>query len=1034
MLNLTPDAIDRRGLNAVRARAAFVLVAIVASLVLLFSSLWAPRVELKLEPGTMDPELGLAYVAPLRSRFPFRYAADGPDGTASNLELREDGRLLGPAHSQHADIRAKGGGRFSHWIDSLYFSASDGTDPRTNGRGYTVTVGARLSFVVWGAVFLADVLAILSLRRRLLQLIVSRGRAITRATHAVISSESNETERKTMGPTRAHALLLFAALAASLALLFSPLWAPRIELKLEPSAVVHNLGLAYVTPLRIDSRFPFHYAADGPDGIASNLELREDGRLLGPAHSQHADIGSKGGGRFSHWNDWLYFSSSDGTDPRANGRGYTASVSARVSAVIWASVLLADILIVFSLRRWLLAVLASHRTAFATSAMLAAISVATMLAAGLFGVVNPTRSPPKDFSLVLAIVGHVVLGCALTLAQWSMGAGIARALLPKTGTSYAQILLMGFPLSLALLALLTALALLVPYGRLAVALVWASSLWPLVRWPIDRAPLQSLRRVLPGLLVLSFVFGCWMALQWHGPTAIIPGSPSTDQVFYSSAVWGLAANPIGWPNLGNEGETYPYFNFLFPAIGAALVPILPLDSFLFICSSAVFAVLGSGLAVHAYLTERPPLRIVSLEAVVLVLALVAAGRTPSWIVMSPPAAFVVPLTVAVWFWTVRGRQSRVAASVALASSIAGSALSKVLSVGTLSPLALAVLLPHLRRMSWILQVVVVFLAAAGALYAASVLARFLPSIVGMTSIGPRSYELIVEWGVSGVWPFVAQDMSILLMIILAFRLMNWREAAAVTFGLILVLVYPFLTMVNFMCAAVVLALAAIDEAADLRRSGWLVIAAFLLASPAMILTDEAGISTGLFWLVIMAAVAFVTIDARRPAIGLTHLGGRCALVVTTILTVSVLALLASARGTLVLSSGWPGGADLTPQVRDIWQAVRERVPANALVFTDQTGRDPGLLEGWNTYVLNGQRQVFISSWAYSWQLAANPTEREARLQMNDKVLSGQLDPTHVRTSRQYGLFFAVVSAGRKLSPRWHKIYANRDHALYRWDP
>ena len=60
-------------------------------------------------------------------------------------------------------------------------------------------------------------------------------------------------------------------------------------------------------------------------------------------------------------------------------------------------------------------------------------------------------------------------------------------------------------------------------------------------------------------------------------------------------------------------------------------------------------------------------------------------------------------------------------------------------------------------------------------------------------------------------------------------------------------VYPFLTMVNFMCAAVILALAAIDDAAALRRSSWLVIAAFLLASPAMILTDEAGISTGLFW-------------------------------------------------------------------------------------------------------------------------------------------------------------------------------------------
>jgi hypothetical protein len=105
------------------------------------------------------------------------------------------------------------------------------------------------------------------------------------------------------------------------------------------------------------------------------------------------------------------------------------------------------------------------------------------------------------------------------------------------------------------------------------------------------------------------------------------------------------------------------------------------------------------------------------------------------------------------------------------------------------------------------------------------------------------------------------------------------------------------------------------------------------------------------------------------------------------------------------------------------------VPANALVFTDQTGRYSGLPEGWNTYVLHGQRQVFISSWFQSPQLQANPTEREARLQMNDKVLLGQLDPTQVRTSRQYGSFFAVVSAGRRLAPPWRLIYANSDHTL-----
>ena len=148
---------------------------------------------------------------------------------------------------------------------------------------------------------------------------------------------------------------------------------------------------------------------------------------------------------------------------------------------------------------------------------------------------------------------------------------------------------------------------------------------------------------------------------------------------------------------------------------------------------------------------------------------------------------------------------------------------------------------------------------------------------------------------------------------------------------------------------------------------------------------------------------------------------------------TVLMLLASARGTLVLNSGYPGGAAITPLVRDIWLAVRGRVPSDALIFTDQTGRDPGFITGWNTYVLNGQRQVYLASWFQSPQLQSDPAARDARLQINYDVLSGQLDPARVKTSRQYGSFFAVVSIAKRPLPRWKLVYANGDYALYRWD-
>ncbi len=54
----------------------------------------------------------------------------------SELMLYEDDEPLYFRNSLHSDIRVAGQGRFSHWGDSLFFSASDNSDPNTNGRHY----------------------------------------------------------------------------------------------------------------------------------------------------------------------------------------------------------------------------------------------------------------------------------------------------------------------------------------------------------------------------------------------------------------------------------------------------------------------------------------------------------------------------------------------------------------------------------------------------------------------------------------------------------------------------------------------------------------------------------------------------------------------------------------------------------------------------------------------------------------------------------------------------------------------------------
>ena len=63
------------------------------------------------------------------------------DPYRSPIELYENEKRLGPPHTAPDEIAALGGGRFSHKHKNgttLYFSASDNSDPNANGRAYWV--------------------------------------------------------------------------------------------------------------------------------------------------------------------------------------------------------------------------------------------------------------------------------------------------------------------------------------------------------------------------------------------------------------------------------------------------------------------------------------------------------------------------------------------------------------------------------------------------------------------------------------------------------------------------------------------------------------------------------------------------------------------------------------------------------------------------------------------------------------------------------------------------------------------------------
>lgn len=89
----------------------------------------------------MKAEAGYAVTVRLGADFPPGDCLEVPH--RSTLRLFEAGKELPVAHAEHEDIRRFGDGRYSHWIDTLYFSARDGSSPLSNGRDYVVLLPGR---------------------------------------------------------------------------------------------------------------------------------------------------------------------------------------------------------------------------------------------------------------------------------------------------------------------------------------------------------------------------------------------------------------------------------------------------------------------------------------------------------------------------------------------------------------------------------------------------------------------------------------------------------------------------------------------------------------------------------------------------------------------------------------------------------------------------------------------------------------------------------------------------------------------------
>lgn len=83
-------------------------------------------------------EMGNAWTVSLRE---YASISDNSDNRRrSSLLLIENGNPLLSNHAHHDEVRNVGNGAYSHWLDTLFFSTTDNSDPNTNGRVYEIVI------------------------------------------------------------------------------------------------------------------------------------------------------------------------------------------------------------------------------------------------------------------------------------------------------------------------------------------------------------------------------------------------------------------------------------------------------------------------------------------------------------------------------------------------------------------------------------------------------------------------------------------------------------------------------------------------------------------------------------------------------------------------------------------------------------------------------------------------------------------------------------------------------------------------------
>jgi hypothetical protein len=816
----------------------------------------------------------------------------------------------------------------------------------------------------------------------------------------------------------------------------------EVTTPIDSSKMVHENGYMYVAKLEYGVWPLFEIIDERLERTSRNLALSENGQTLGPGGASHRDIRDKGMGRFSHWNGQAVFSTSDGSDPRTNGRAYIARTTARpaqylvyiVLAFVWVAGLVCSKRIEPAITK-VLQSMREHALGLVNLFLSFTLAALLVFATGFFGGIGDGVAKPSG--LGMAIFCHGLIGFVIALFPFFLGGGILGLGSSTRNLSIAARLLAGFPLGLPAAMLAAALLISTRYGWLAAAIILCASI---AGWLVSPPDWRQLSRYLKlAIMVLPFgmVLSCWAAVYWHGPFHGSAGHSPGDFVFYTTNLQLLSTYGLPLPQFGLEGDIGgigAYFaNLLFPVLGAATLHLIPVDPSLFlICSTFITYVVGMSLVIVAFKEDIAPQGLSLPVFLLLALALLAAGRYPLWIIESPPVSHALVLAVCVAWLALKAQRNILVLGAGLGAALVGSALSKVVTFGVLAPLALAPSVAFLSRAPLKVRIGLALLCGLGGIYCLAMLGKFLPGFLASGRLGPETFLYVITDRVPlrTSIVFILRDLSAVLLITAWFRMFKWPIAVVLTIGALSFLAYAFLFQINHGVVILATALLVVASPVSLSAAPISVFLGICLALPAFLSTDYTGSSAATLWLFsIGSTICCLYTLVRSEQTG--TLSKKIALRLSIAAMVAVmLATIAIERGFVKVES--PPSNLIPASAVDIWQQVKTRTAKDVLVFTDQTSpTNWEMLGGWNNFALSGERQIYVANWVQT-SLRADLSKREQIFAINDAVLSGALPPDKVATSRTYSGFVAVVGIQRQMNAPWQLVYRNEDWAIYQW--